>query len=95
MPEDIIFRLSPGGGPPPEAELLFHAQRALEYGYKWVGLRRSMNAARIECGRSRLYLITSAGDALVDVAVHHCVVGVKRSSDRPNLLANCRLPPSL
>jgi hypothetical protein len=62
MTEDIIFRLSPGGGPPPEAELLFHAQRAREYGYTWVGLRRSMNAARIECGRSRLYLITSAAE---------------------------------
>jgi hypothetical protein len=62
MPEDIIFRLSPGGGPPPEAELLFHAQRAREYGYTWVGLRRSMNAARIECGKSRLYLITSAAE---------------------------------
>ncbi len=62
MPEDIIFRLSPGGGPPPEAELLFHAQRAREYGYTWVGLRRSMNAARIERGRSRLYLITSAAE---------------------------------
>jgi len=48
MPDDVIFRLSPGGGPPPEAELLFHAQRAREYGHIWVGLRPQGNA---ECVR--------------------------------------------
>jgi hypothetical protein len=59
VPDDIIFRLSPRGGPPPEAEILFHAQRAQEYGHTWVGLRRERNADRIHYGRSRLYLITS------------------------------------
>ncbi len=59
IPEDVIFRLSPRGGPPPEAELLFHAQRAQEYGHTWVGLRRPRNPERVRCGTSRIYLITS------------------------------------
>jgi hypothetical protein len=59
VPNDIIFRLSPRGGPPPETEILFHAQRAQEDGDTWVGLRRDRNANRIHCGISRLYLITS------------------------------------
>lgn len=58
MPDDVIFRLSPAGGPPPEAEILFHAQRAQQYGHTWVGLpRRRQN--NISYGTSRAYLITS------------------------------------
>jgi uncharacterized protein DUF429 len=60
MPDDVVFRLSPRGGPPPEAEIVFHAQRSQEYGHTWVGLRRPRNAERIHYGMSRVYLITSA-----------------------------------
>ena len=59
MPDDVVFRLSPRGGPPPEAEILFHAQRAREYGYTWVGLRRPRNSERIRYGTSRVYLIAT------------------------------------
>src|SRR6185436_21088310 len=44
------------------AEILFHAQRAQEYGHTWVGLRRDRNADRIYYGSSRLYLITSRAE---------------------------------
>ena len=64
MANDVIFRLSRAGGPPPEAEILFHAQRAQQYGHTWVGLRRprsgqQLNRKRIKYGTSRAYLITS------------------------------------
>lgn len=59
MADDVLFRLSPGDGPPPEAEILFHAQRAREFGYTRVGLRRGRNADRVRLGESRLFLITS------------------------------------
>src|ERR1019366_9225750 len=63
MPTDVIFRLAPHGGPPPEVEILFHAQRSQEYGHTWVGLRRPKANERLNgniiYGTSRVYLITS------------------------------------
>lgn len=59
MASDIIFRLSRKGGPPPEAEILFHAQRAQEYGVTWVGLGYAPARKKIVFHESRLYLISS------------------------------------
>lgn len=63
MPGDVIFRLSPGGGPPPEVEIIFHAQRAQEYGHTWIGLHRPKTNQQlnkeINYGASHVYIITS------------------------------------